>query len=105
MKARDFENIINGAAKKLADQGKLIEAGWAILRSTIDPAAPQVQIDEMRLAYMAGAQHLFTSMVNILDQDEEPTEADLKKMDLIAAELRAWEGELAARYMPTKGRG
>jgi len=104
MKAKDFDNLVVGVAKKLADDGKLIEAGWVGLRSTIDPAAPQVQVDEMRLAFMAGAQHLFASIMGILDPGEEPTEADLRKMDMIGAELDKVRGELAARYMPTRGR-
>ena len=39
---------------------------------------------------MAGAQVLFSSIVNILDPGSEPTEADLKRMDLIHNELVNW---------------
>lgn len=106
MKASDFDSLVSGVAKKLANDGRLIEAGWASLRTmAVDPAAPQVQVDEMRLAFMAGAQHLFASIMGILDPGAEPTDADLRRMDLIAAELEKVRGELAARYMATKGRG
>lgn len=103
---KQFDDLVTGVAKKLADDGKLIEAGWVGLKlAAIDPAAPQVQVDEMRLAFMAGAQHLFASIMGILDPGTEPTEADMRKMDLIAAELDKVRGEMAARYYPTKGNG
>ena len=81
--------------KELADKGKLIEAWWAGLRLiAISADAPAVQLREMRLAYMAGAQHLFSSMMNIMDKDREPTAADLNRMDLIDKELSAFVSEL-----------
>lgn len=102
----DFDDLVNGVANKMADDGKLIEAGWMALRlAAIPKDAPRVQVDEMRLAFMAGAQHLFASIMGILDPGDEPTEADLRKMDLIAAELDKVRGELAARYFHTKGNG
>jgi hypothetical protein len=89
---RDF---LQAMAKTLADQGKLIEAGWFSLQAIAIPAdAPPVQVKEMRKAFMAGAQHLFASIVDIMDPEEEPTEADLRRMDLIDAELRAYVEEL-----------
>jgi hypothetical protein len=37
---------------------------------------------------MAGAQHLFFTIMRTLDPGEEPTEADLKRFDLVAQELQ-----------------
>lgn len=92
--------------KELANQGKLIEAGWVSLRlNAIFPKAPAIQLQEMRLAYMAGAQNLFTSMMNILDEDREPTEADMTRMDLIHKELEAFRGELELWAGKAKGSG
>lgn len=90
--------------KKLADDGKLIEAGWVGLRLAAIPLdAPAVQLNEMRKAYMAGAQHLFSSIMTMMDDNAEPTEADLRKLSLIAAELEAYGNELLAD-LPTAGR-
>jgi hypothetical protein len=90
--------------KKLADEGKLIEAGWVGLRIAADLInAPPDQLSEMRKAYMAGAQHLYSSMMTLLDEGEEPTEADMRRMALIDAELRAFGDELL-RDLPTHGR-
>lgn len=90
---------LNQFAQELTARGKLIEAGWCGLRlAAISPDAPQIQIDEMRMAFFAGAQHLFASIMGILDPGEEPTDADLKRMDQIHAELAAFEHEFAQRH-------
>jgi hypothetical protein len=89
------EELLIGVSRKLADEGRLIEAGWVSLQASAIPAdAPPVQLKEMRMAFMAGAQHLFHSIVGILDADEEPTDADMRRMDLINAELTAFYEEM-----------
>ena len=81
--------------RTLADSGKLIEAGWISLRlADIPRNAPSVQIEEMRNAFMAGAQHLFASIMQSLDPENEPTEADMRRMGLIEAELALFSKEL-----------
>jgi hypothetical protein len=91
-------------AKELSDQGRLIEAGWSIFKGlTIPLDAPEVQIREMRLAFMAGAEHLFSSIVGILDAGDEPTDDDLRRMNLIHNELNTFRKELELRYGPTEG--
>jgi hypothetical protein len=92
--------------KQLANEGKLIEAGWVAMRlAAIPDNAPAIQLQEMRLAYMAGAQHLFASMIAILDDDREPTDADMARMDLIHKELEAFRSELELWVAKAKGRG
>jgi hypothetical protein len=91
--------------KRLADEGKLIEAGWVALRiQCIALDAPANQLHEMRLAYMAGAQHLFASMIGMLDEDREPTEADMNRIDLVHQELEAFRGELELWAAKAKGK-
>lgn len=90
--------------KRLADDGKLIEAGWVSLRLHAVPLnAPAVQLDEMRNAFMAGAQHLFASIMNVLDPGTEPTDADMNRMSLIAAELETFGKELELRVAKASG--
>lgn len=97
--------VLELLSKQLTDQGLLIEAGWVSLRhAAIPPEASQAQLDGMRDAFFAGAQHLFASIMTILDPgDEEPTEADMKRMSQIADELDKFGKQLAQRYYPTKG--
>ena len=99
----EVEKLAAELAKQLTDRGKLIEAGWVIFRGmTVSPNAPQVQIDEMRYAFMAGAQHLFGSIMEILDPGEEPTAADLRRMDLINEELAEFAEEMRLRHTVPK---
>jgi hypothetical protein len=93
-------------SRRLADEGKLIEAGWVALRiQTIPLDAPAVQLQEMRMAYMAGAQHLFSSIMTILEPGQDETEADLTRMDLIHKELETFSKELELRASRPAGRG
>jgi len=66
-KRRDnLRSVVDEVTKKLVDEGKIIEAGWVSLKiMSIPDDAPQVQLDEMRMAFFAGAQHLFGSMISI----------------------------------------
>lgn len=92
------DRILTDLTKQLADDGRLIEVGWiALMKSAIPPNAPPIQIREMRLAFMAGAQHLWSSIVTFLDpetHDGEPTEDDLRRVSLIAAELDRFREEM-----------
>lgn len=91
--------------RELTDKGKLIEAGWIGLRIAAIPLdAPAVQLEEMRNAFFAGAQHLFSSIMTILDEGEEPTKGDLTRMDLIEKELQSFINDFSVRRLPTEGR-
>jgi len=90
--------IHDAAVKAFVDRGLLIEAGFVGLRmSVIPPDASEVQITEMRTAFMAGAQHLFGSIMTMLDPDSEPTERDMRRMEQIHDELEAYRKELELR--------
>lgn len=91
-------------SRELTDSGKLIEAGFVGLRiAAMDKDAPEIQVNEMRMAFFAGAQHLFDTIMTVLEPDAEPTAKDLHRMDLIDKELRAFIADFAKRYIPTKG--
>lgn len=93
--------------KRLVDQGKLMEAGWMALRSN-DVLAGQwtgPMLEVSRISYMAGAQHLFASIMAMMDPGVEPSADDLRRMDLIAAELNKFTKELKLRVTRTKGSG
>jgi hypothetical protein len=93
-------------SRKLADEGRLVEAGWVAMRIQCVPHnAPVWQLHDMRMAYMAGAQHLFASIMTILDDGVEETEADLTRMDLIAKELEVFAEELKLHMAKVAGRG
>lgn len=98
------KNSIDDICRNLADDGKLIEAGWVALRAlTMHPAASQAQIDDTRRAFFAGAQHLFSSIMGILDPGAEPTEADLARMTMISVELQSFLEEFKAQIASLRG--
>lgn len=100
----DVKLRLEKLTRNLTDSGKLIEAGWMGLRfMSIPPDAPKVQIDEMRMAFFAGAQHLFGSIMGILDPGSEPTDGDMRRMEQIDAELKSFIVEFEARHLPTGG--
>lgn len=81
--------------KQAVDEGKLIEAGWLSLRYlTIPPDAPDFQLRDMRVAFFAGAQHLWASIMSVLEPDSEPTPNDLRRMALIGTELDSFAEQL-----------
>ncbi len=96
--------VHDALAKAMVDQGKLIEGGFALFEFyTMHPDAPQIQRDEMRTAFMAGAQHLFGALMCMLDPGEESTDTDMRRIGLIHAELNAWAVKLALRVSNTAG--
>ena len=81
-------DILEYWSRRSADQGRIVEDGWLSFRKmVIPPDAPAIQVSEMHKAFLAGAQHLFGSIMTILEPGAEPTEKDLARMDLIAKEL------------------
>lgn len=101
MNSREF---LQGLTKQLANDGKLIEARWVGLRLACGlENAPAEQVREMRMAFMAGAQHTFHSILTVLDPGEDPTDDDLRRMDLINRELTAFYHEMLAKGLNTMG--
>lgn len=89
------EIVIDGVSKSLMDQGKIIEAGWKGLEIGWLPTnASELQRNEMKKAFFAGAQHLFSCIMNALEDGQDATENDLRRMSLIADELNAFGAEL-----------
>lgn len=85
------DDALTKLTKTLTDQGKIVEAGWVGYRHKVVPAgAGPVQVEECRRAFFAGAQHLFASIMTVLEPGAEPTENDMQRMDHINNELRAF---------------
>lgn len=104
-KAKLIEQAAGDLTKKLMDEGRLIEAGFAAFAHYVIPKdAPPEQLREMQIAFMAGAEHVWSSTMNALEEGEEPTDADMRRMDLIQRELDEWRGKLSERIEPAQGR-
>lgn len=91
----DIRKVIDEVTKKLIDEGKLLEAGFAALRIVgIPENASDAQVRDMRNSYFAGAQHLFASLMSVLEAGQEATEKDLERVTLIFRELEAFTKSL-----------
>lgn len=94
----DHEHLVR-LTRALMEQGKIIEAGWVGFRVAVGlDGASKVRLNEMRNAFFAGSQHLFGSIMNTLDDGEEPTPADIRRLDLIHLELLAFLEEFKRKH-------
>lgn len=91
-KKTDAEQLTIALIKK----GLIIEAGWLSFKTMCMPlSAGEDQIKDMRTSFFAGAHHLFNSLIVSLDEeDSEPTEADMEKMNKVHKELEDFMVEL-----------
>jgi len=96
----DLKKVAEQLTKQLADNGRLVEAGWAgfmLATKLTEATAAPGQLSNMRKAFFAGAMHLFTSMLSFLEAGTEPTDTDLKRMDALSKELERFQKEFEAQ--------
>ncbi len=95
----ETDDKVKWLTKKLLDQGKLLEAGFLGLRyAAIPKEASETQLTELRMAFFAGAQHLFGSLMNALDPGTEPTDADMRRMGNLHKELTQFLAEFKLKH-------
>jgi hypothetical protein len=88
-------DISMAASKVFADEGKLIEAGWAAFQAImLAGGVPPDQRELLRNAFFSGAQHTFHSIMGVLDAGEEITASDLRRMDLVDKELTTFYDQM-----------
>ena len=86
------------------DAGKVIEVGFTgLLLAAYPNGVPENQRRELRNAFFAGAQHLFASIMVVMDSDREPTPRDLHRMSMIHEELEAFIKGFEAENLHTDG--
>lgn len=59
---------------------------------SISPEAPQIQLDDMEFAFMAGAWHMWVSVWLLIDCDtpDEASDEETSYMDNIKEEITTW---------------
>ncbi len=93
------EEVAALLAKDATDNGRLIELGWiAMMRYVIPKDADEVQVAEMRKAFFMGAEHTYSSIMSIMDEGNEPTEADMHRMANIHDELEAFRKTVTSHH-------
>jgi len=92
--------IAEALTRECIDRGQIIEGGWKALELLMLKTASDIQRSEMRKAYYFGAQHLWASIMNILEPGAEPTELDLERMTKINEELNRFIEEMRKTATP-----
>ena len=82
---------------------KWIAEEWETFKLIIPPGASEIQVNEMRKSFFAGAGALFSLVTNVSSGDEV-SEGDLQKMTDIEHELREFLNEIRAAAGGTKVR-
>ncbi len=99
MNAKEWHAVQERLARQLIEQGSLIEAGWVSMRQlTLPQDTPKDQLEQMRETFFAGAQHVFGSMMTMLEAGDDPTSADLRRMKNIAFELEEFIKEYSRKH-------
>lgn len=94
-----IRKVVDAAMREFNEQGLLIEAGFRAMVVLLYPDGVPGPTHQLRDAFFAGAQHLFSALTaSVLDEDREPTEADLRRMDLIDSELKEFIVEFTRRH-------
>lgn len=96
-----IHKVADEMAGHFVDRGKIIEIGFASMIEMTFPdwkQMPKEQLLDLRMAFFGGAQHLFGSIMGILDPGQEPTERDLLRLELINHELMAFIEEFKQRH-------
>lgn len=76
---------------------KLIADAWRDFEIKVIPLnAHKIQRTECRRAFYAGAISMWRGILTMLEPGTEPTDADLKKMDEIKAEIDRYAVDLQA---------
>lgn len=89
-------------ADNWADKGKVMRGGWEAFEYFFVGAVPADQREQQRKAFFLGAEHLFRTVMMVLDPGQEPTERDMQRMSAIHRELEEFKLELASVHKPAE---
>lgn len=91
-------------AENWADKGMIMEGAWRAASHLIFRDTTPEQAVQLRKAFFLGAEHLFSTVMMVLDPGSEPTERDLHRMSLIHKELEAFKASLASVHPPASSK-
>jgi len=99
-----FHKLIVDVTRGIATEGKLIALGWYGFEKHLLPAdVGDQQRRDMCIAFFAGADHLYSSIMSMLDPGTEETPGDMKRMAAIHDELEQFRNLFKAAAMKTEG--
>ena len=87
MTDKERQQLATDITLELSNRGQIIEGGWKAYELLSLRHCSELQCNEMRKAFYLGAQHLFASIMSILEPGTEPTDKDMNRVTLINEEL------------------
>lgn len=87
----------------LANQGKVLAGGFEALKILNAEMVNSSDIPLMEHCYYSGADHVIMTLLNVLDEGNEPSERDMKRFDQIMEELLRWREAATFRYRKPEG--
>lgn len=89
-------------AKDWIEKGKLIEGGFRVMRQLMlrdmDHSSKEAFEAAAHKIFFLGADHLFSTIIRVMDDGHEPTDDDMKRMTLLHEELAAFRLSLASTH-------
>jgi len=80
-----------------ATAGQHIRGGWeGFCLMVLNEDAPNIQVQEMKMAFFAGAAFLFHKITNEVSPDDEITPDDLKLMTQLEDEIQEYAQHIKA---------
>lgn len=99
------DQAVQSHLRKLARQGRLIDTAFRYFREAVYPGAPPDQIRELRVAFFAGAAEAHALTMAGLDENDDPSEAELDFMSNWVREVTEFHERTLATALAPKGEG
>jgi hypothetical protein len=89
-------------ARDWADKGQLVEGGWRAMRQLLLPNMQHSTKEDFEAAarkiFFLGADHVFASIIGMMEPGYAETDADMRRMGNLQEELAAFRLSLASRH-------
>lgn len=95
--------MIRSEVRKLARQGKLIDAAFKVFRRAVFPGAEPDQVHAMRICFFAGAAEIHALMMAGLDDGLSETDGDLVFLQQWVDEIEQFHTRTIAAMQAQKG--
>ena len=98
MDPKTLADLVQKIQQRLIDEGRPIAAGWQIYRLVLLKLGPHETNAVAEDAFLAGCEYTFTTMIGMLEEGREPTEADFRRLDQIHAEIEQIQARMKLRF-------
>lgn len=98
------DKMIRSEIRKLARQGKLIDAAFKVFQRAVFPGAGPDQVHAMRICFFAGSAEVYALMTAGLDDGLAETDGDLRFMEQWVGEIEQFHRRTIAAMTAETGK-